>query len=565
MSATFYPSTARESAPESERQVFEALRESLGGGAQGGDGWTVIHGACWSAVERNQTASGEADFVLVHPQRGFLVLEVKGGTIRYDPAADRWTSASESGREHDLGAGPVAQANRSRYRFKDFLKERNHGSKLILPHGVGVVFPDLWGAEDLSIPGLAPEFVATGKELGQLGAWAEAALEKWAPEDNRLTAEQGARQARALIDYLAPRLELRPQLAAALARDAAEMRRLSQEQAAVLASFTMPRVLVTGGAGTGKTVLAIEKAIHLARSGVRTLWTCFNRGLAAWVRERIAAILAETGESGLLGDRLVVQSLHEWAVEVTGAQVSDDDEGWRRELPTKLVDWLAEDAARRFDAVLVDEGQDFGDTWWVAIEDLVRAGGHLWVFQDPNQAIYAQPERFPDDLVELPLTRNFRNTRAIHAAFLPYYRGVRLEAAGPDGRAVRRVAAAPGTLAKEVGKLIARLVDEEAVTPEQIAVLSPIRHKSEVVGQDTLGRFRTCAPSAATPGCIAVDTIHGFKGQERPVVILCELDRAYPGTADELHYVGMSRANGHLIVVETDHTKPGARPAPRSR
>ncbi len=545
MPATFYPDSPRAGAPYGEQQVYTALRETLP------DGWTVIHGATWSAVERNQVINGEADFVLIHPAHGFLVLEVKGGTIRYDPRADRWTSVSESGLEHDLGGGPVAQANKSRYRFKDYLKSRGHRTKIILPHGVAVVFPDLWGMNGLQVPGIAPECVATGKEIGRLGTWAVEALAAWAPDQNKLSLEQGGYQAAALVDYLAPRLELRPQLAAALARDRDEIRRLSDEQTAVLTRMATPRVLVTGGAGTGKTILAVEKALHLARSGVRTLWTCFNRGLAAWVKDRVERILTEAGEAELLGDRLVVCSLHEWASTTTGATVSDDDAGWNQALPEAVLDWIAADATRRFDAVIVDEGQDLGDSWWAVLDELVTESGHLWVFQDPNQAIYAKPERFPSGLLELELSRNFRNSQAIHTAFQKYYRGPAIEAAGPLGRPVRNVSvAADADLAKEVGKIIAQLVDDEGIEPQEIAVLSPIRHQSAVVGADQLGRFRTCSPTDSTPDAVVVDTIHGFKGLERPVVILCELGRAFSGTRDELHYVGMSRASGHLIVVE---------------
>jgi superfamily I DNA/RNA helicase len=50
-------------------------------------------------------------------------------------------------------------------------------------------------------------------------------------------------------------------------------------------------------------------------------------------------------------------------------------------------------------------------------------------------------------------------------------------------------------------------------------------------------------------GKVVCSTIHGFKGLERPVVIVCGLDNPSPMEEKELLYVAFSRARSYLAVV----------------
>jgi superfamily I DNA/RNA helicase len=67
---------------------------------------------------------------------------------------------------------------------------------------------------------------------------------------------------------------------------------------------------------------------------------------------------------------------------------------------------------------------------------------------------------------------------------------------------------------------------------------------------DNLGNLQlTWDPQPGETGRIQVTTIHSFKGLERPVVILTELDHLYSGREAELLYVARSRASSHLVEV----------------
>lgn len=91
--ARFYPERPPEDTPDSEVRVFEALSGL-------DERFTVFHSVGW---HRDQgKPDGEADFLIVHPELGMLVLEVKGGGIDFDAGKGRWTSRDGGGQVHPI-------------------------------------------------------------------------------------------------------------------------------------------------------------------------------------------------------------------------------------------------------------------------------------------------------------------------------------------------------------------------------------------------------------------------------------------------------------------------------
>ena len=91
----------------------------------------------------------------------------------------------------------------------------------------------------------------------------------------------------------------------------------------------------------------------------------------------------------------------------------------------------------RYDAIIVDEGQDFRPWWWPALDSILEpgAGKQLYVFLDSNQKVYHEADALPGDvgLVPIRLSYNLRNTRRIHETAGRYYSGHPVEALGPQG------------------------------------------------------------------------------------------------------------------------------------
>jgi hypothetical protein len=360
----------------------------------------------------------------------------------------------------------------------------------------------------------------------------------------------------ALALALGHRVELRRPLALSFAEDDRRIVELTDEQMWIRAWLVRQgRAAVAGPAGCGKTLLAIEVAKRLAMGGARTLLTCFNKRLALHLER------ATEGTPNLLV-RHFHRLAHEMAVEA-GLEVEEQTElpdgspYFERTLPEMLLDSAAK-LGPRFDAIVVDEAQDFKGWWWPALlsTHVDPDHGRLFLFADDHQDLYgggSMPVE-PDEICP-PLPDNLRNTKPIHEFVRVFHRGgAPPRSKGPDGRPVEilEYRDAEG-LEHLLGVVLANLVDEEQVPVEDIVVLTPSRRSKSLLRQDgKAGRFTLSEDPA--PGEVLATTIHQFKGLEAPVVILAEIGERHEDEGDALDqylYIGGSRARVHLIVLAT--------------
>lgn len=184
--------------------------------------------------------------------------------------------------------------------------------------------------------------------------------------------------------------------------------KVTAEQYRVLDYLTgQRRVAITGCAGSGKTLIAVEKAIRLARAGLRTLVLCHNPYLADSMR-RLAR-----------GEKVQVYDFAEWVGQLTGRGLQSDGTWNHYYWPTDddLLDAaeMLTNAPERFDAVIVDEGQDFRDEWWLVVESaLVNPQTDiLYIFHDNNQALLPHQTKYPVAQSPIVLSQNCRNAGKI--------------------------------------------------------------------------------------------------------------------------------------------------------
>jgi hypothetical protein len=307
---------------------------------------------------------------------------------------------------------------------------------------------------------------------------------------------------------------------------------------------------IAGCAGSGKTLLAVQKAFKLAADGYRVLLVCFNAPLAGHWHDTLKAPPGLTIRHfhGLCAD--LVKSAGLIAPSTPGRQ--------------GFVDWLPEgllEAAAalgpQFDAIVVDEGQDFAHEWLDTLELLLANGRDdpFYVFYDDNQRLYGQ-RALPSWLgVPYQLTRNVRNTNQIGHVVDGLYRGPAVRLSGVDGRPVEIVSYADGAtgtaVVAEVKRVLERLRNAGADLSD-IVVLGP-RRAGTVWQQREYGQCRLYS-SEEPDGNLFYDTIYAFKGQDSGTVVLVELEQA-ADTGEPLNallYVGTSRAKALLIVVTTE-------------
>ena len=210
----------------------------------------------------------------------------------------------------------------------------------------------------------------------------------------------------------------------------------------------------------------------------------------------------------------------------------------------------------RYDAVIVDEGQDFLPLWWTAVQASLDPDGPglLRIFYDDNQRVYGSANDLPAEvsLIPIRLTLNLRNTRRIHELVRQHYTGHEIKAVGPEGVEVRWIRKkGPNELRRLVSKCVERLCSLEHVSPDSIAVLTPTETAiEEIAPGNRLGGFHAIGCEETSEGRIVVDSIRRFKGLERPVVIIA----ASPETvvSEELPYVALSRARTLLIIAGSE-------------
>lgn len=533
-----------------ERVLYRECAQQLG------SEWTVLHGVRWLAREGGRARDGEADFVLAHPRQGVLVLEVKGGAIRRDEVTLEWTSEDLGGTLHAI-KDPFAQAERSAYALLDKLADAPATAGHPYRVARAVAFPDiLVGDADLG-PNMPRQLVI---DSGDLPTLVRAIGRAFDAAPGAGTPGPGADGVAALARTLKPPLELgKAGLVGAMRREREEFLRLTEQQYALLDFLGgHRRVAVEGAAGSGKTLLALEQCRRLARQGFRTLLTCYNKALAGWAR---AQLTADLGDAMAL---VTVDNYHDLAAKfarraglVVPPEGSLDADAtslyFADELPEQLLSAL-ETLPDRFDAVVVDEGQDFADTWWVTLEALLAdpAEGPLCIFYDDHQRIYstAATGTYPIPRPHFRLTRNCRTTRRIHEAALAYHRGAtRPECAGPEGRAVVETGTDPDETAEALRRALHELTQVEGVMADEIVVLSTRGPKTSVLTEGTKLGNVTLTWGEGGPGRVRARSVHTFKGLESPIVILAEPERAHASSRDALLYVALSRAQHHVIVL----------------
>lgn len=522
----------------SEVRVYERMREKLPGD------YTCYYSRSWhEADDDGAEFDGEADFIVAHVEHGLLFLEVKGGRVSCREADGQWLSEDRDGFKFRI-KNPVAQARSSKYHFLKRLNESRaiHGRFIRVRHGA--ILPGSAKPRRALAPDAPLEIIAFGDDMERLDRWIVHRMTEGGDQRESPLGQDGQM---ALEELLSSHFELRAHIGISLADDAKTIERLTAEQAWILDSLEDNREMaISGGAGSGKTVLAVEKAIRSANEGRRTLLTCFNAPLAAYLREVCQ------GREGL-----VVASFHALcrslaqqagvAIPEDGAQALFDSQ-----LPEALVEAVGDNPELCFDTILVDEGQDFLDSWLNALRlSLIDPdSGHFYVFYDDNQRLFSPEKSFIGalPLSSIVLTRNLRNTKRIHSLISKWYEGRRSTAVGPEGEPIGILKCRTKDIAlARVNERVVHLLRSGQVTPEQIAILTGGGISSGTMPEEIAGTA-TCRADDVRPNRIIFDTVRRFKGLSRPCVFLIDLDGL---TDPELIYVAASRANVLLEIAGT--------------
>ena len=574
-----------------ERIVYEALSQMPAG-------WTVIYN-CWRHVlapkagsKNAEHVSYEADFIVLIPNKGIAVLEVKNWQ-RGKVENGRWLRGRSDGSGYDeiKYGSPLNQASRASKNLQVELKKYfrwGYGANTHMEFRCAAIMlgrvEEFTGMEEVEADEQVVSQMCNTHKLRRVprnevydrlyicGAEALNNLQHRLNQlfcfDNHTTAEELDDVRRYLLQNMVFKV------------DAATANRIIDHAAAPLQAI-LPMleesplgVHVKGCAGSGKSSMLCAEAVRQARGDAqkRVLILCFNRNLTEYLRSKPmlqAASVRKFGSAAAL-ELDNFQDVADCLCRRAGVPCTTPRGEFLPGVIEDMCRWLEQTPQYKVDSVFVDEAQDFYEDWWKVVKALLKPEGKLYLFSDAGQQLYNRSAEMPPLPVRLRLTRNLRNTADISGFASAVFEDSdhRVEHLALKGPAVEVKSGSNDTeeRAKMVREAIEQLL-EEGFALHDIVVLTPWRRtnslKSEQLADwvsfptdedDRRGaalRLKQCC----SPGAERVlgETVKAFKGLESPAVILTDIITPQEGqavpfsTAD--FYVACTRARYRLIII----------------
>jgi hypothetical protein len=519
----------------------------------------IYHSYPWLRSDRNDKGNttlkeGETDFVVIIPSHGMLVLEVKGGDIEYDSSSRLWNRRLSEVKLKPI-QDPFEQARRNTHFLEKEIKQKGYSGINNLPFGYGyaVVFPDCEYTGSAPI-GSTPSIIFSANDLQFLDRRIKLALMQWVRLDKPvpLSSEDMKNIQRAI----SPSFNLLPILFRKIEDQEAKLFRLTNDQKMLLDFLAeRKRACINGVAGSGKTLLAQAQAEKFADAGLKTLLVCYNKTLARWLRDNIATDYSEL--ITVIHFHGLCSEMCKRAGLVFKPPSNDEEEFWQEEAPELLIEAI-DVLDVKFDAVIVDEGQDFHSDWWMPLEHINVGSdeGIMYVFFDPNQNLYLGKDSSLPALGEpFSLPVNCRNTKSIAglcSAILD--REIRTKPDAPIGDTPEVIDVISGQeVLKYVDRYVHEWINKGKLKPNQVAVLSPCKKINSSLSIRTKAKGIEITEDIArwkTGEGILFSTIKGFKGLEADAIILIDvppIDEASLFKKSD-YYVACSRAK-HMIAI----------------
>jgi nuclease-related domain protein len=532
--AKMIPDIPREFDPKSqEGLMFEELNNLP-------ENYYVFHSFSIVTVDGTVVKESETDFVIFHPKKGILCLEAKAGQIDY--VDGYWKYGSGKKMQKD---GPYNQASSNKWKLKDYMI--NHGLNYEFEHCKlmhAVWFPNvplskfqgkqLPSEADLKITLTADSFGKIEEDIEKIFS-----LEIPAKVETNLSDKDVKR---ILERVLAPSFSLISLQEVEIERTKNVFKRMLKEQIALLNYLEeQNNAIINGLAGTGKTVMAVEKARLHSEKGENVLFLCYN----SFLKEH-------------LKNTYPYPHVHYYTIDGLACKICNTKKPDYNLLKESLEEMFVENRFP-YKHVIIDEGQDFGKIE-IEEEELIELlkvnaigneerNGTFYLFYDKNQMIQSSkvPKYIEDADCKLTLYRNCRNTENIALTSL------RLLGTNKSPKLYKD--AVLGDI-PEIGFALTTDTTVELLNSQidkyinagytSITVLTCNTEESSIIAdycKDSKYNYKR--------GYIKFTTCRKFKGLESDVVIVVDIDKTtFDGSrGEQLMYVGTSRAKYKLSCI----------------
>lgn len=522
--------------------------------------YVILHSL--GIAEHTNNIFGEIDFLILCNE-GVLCLEVKGGHVSRQNGI--WKFTNRYGTISCKSEGPFQQVQGNMQSLLQYMKQRlgKYDPLVLCQYSCAVAMPDCCFRTTGVDVDVIPEILVDAKQPWDLNSLINQAFGYWRQICLRKHGFEGGQLSDSEIDRLANLLRgdfhFVPSMKDTVKHTVKELCTLTAEQYEVLESlFENPRTMVSGGAGTGKTLIAMEQARRAYWEGKRVLYLCYNHNVAQYVQYQFEK------------DHVFIEAvtLHALMMRTCDIEWSPDlnQSFYEKELPTAFM--KAENASE-YDLVIIDEGQDLlTNTYLECIDRIVHDGlsnGTWSVYYDPNQNIFNSYNQLDSMIKKLRkethaiswrLHINCRNTKQIANANIlmtnipnqgkPTVSGPKVEYHSYNSKEDER---------QKINAIIRKIKDCGAIGNDFI-ILSRYTLTNPKNGLGRSGLDRDLGTLKTTDVLwkskktdVRFSTISGFKGLESKIVILIDVDHFSDEDTRLLNYVAASRACAMLYVL----------------
>ena len=502
------------------------------------DEYYVFHSFMIVSNTEGIQRESETDFVLFHPQKGILCLEAKAGHVYCKEGT--WYYGSGIMMKH---GGPYRQADINKWKLQKLFEERGMldiWGKCKTLHAVWFPSISKSSLNSISFPADSDRSITlTEDSLVHIERDIENIFSIELPNVIETTLSKKEAQ-RILDNILCPSFDLVPSMISELGIKRNAFNRLLKEQANILNFLEeQPYAVINGAAGTGKTMIALEKSRRHAEDGEKVLFLCFNR------------FLCEYFKTNYSHDNITYNTIDGFACSFCRTETADF------QLLQDMLENSYYDGDFPYKHIVIDEGQDFGQERIEeseiinTLETIVLSteiNGSFYLFYDKNQLVQGKkiPMYISESDCKLTLYRNCRNTEniaitsmrplgtnSIPKMFVGSVRGESPNIFISESQD-KQIEYLNETLKKLADKKISDVVILTCKTEEH-SILSTLCNNGKYLCNGLFYRFTTCRK---------------FKGLEADAIILIDINSKTLSKSESLNfYVGASRARFFLSII----------------
>lgn len=531
--AIMYPERPKEfSINSKEDLMFEALSKLP-------DAYYIFHSFKIVKVIDNKIYESETDFVIFNPKKGILCIEAKAGNVKYEEG--KWMYGSDILMSHD---GPYHQASNNKWKLSMLIKKYRleyllHKCKLL--HAVW--FPSIpkHKLEEVSLPPEADlRITLTSESIDNIEEDVSKIFDIQLP--NNVKTKLDTKETNLILNrILAPHFNLISIPEIKLNHKRQVFKKMLNEQISLLNYLEeQNNAIINGMAGTGKTVMALEKARRHSINNEKVLFLCYNYYLKEYLK------------SNFEYENVDFMTIDGLACKLTNNSKPD------YELLNEVLIEMYDRGIFPYKHVIIDEGQDFGkyDIEEEEILDLLKANvidneridGTFYLFYDKNQMI--QSHKMPSFISEadckLTLYKNCRNTINIARTSLRFL-GNNKNPKMYDGALIGEQADMYyATNIEESIHTLNYVIDKlEEEKYENIQILTCKTEDTSIIKNECIdGKYSYRGKKYPFTTC------RKYKGLEAESVILIDIDEELMREEiEQLLYVGASRAKYKLNII----------------